>query len=127
MTSSSWLICFTSCHPAFYPVFLHPATPHSKIILNVGDHGFLVLTDRHSRAYLLTFCHTTFYVLPPLLQVFLEAESVAVPDPEVFALVFGVVEPFPEVVVSAAEAEVVSVVPEPEVSAPVFAAAELSP
>ena len=35
------------------------------------------------------FCHPTFYVLPPLLQVFFEAESVVVAElsPEVVVLV----------------------------------------
>jgi hypothetical protein len=73
---------------------------HSKIILNVGDYGFFVLTDRYYRGQL--FCHPTLYVLPPLLQVFLEAESVVVAEPEVFALVFAAAELSPEVVVLAA-------------------------
>jgi hypothetical protein len=71
-------------------------------------------------ATFLTFFHPTFYpvFLPPLFQVFPEAESVVVAEPEVFALVSVVAELSPEVVVLAAE---------PEVSALVFAAAELSP
>jgi hypothetical protein len=48
-------------------------------------------------------CHPTFYVLPPLLQVFLEAEGVVVAEPEV---VFVVAELSPQVVVLAAEPEV---------------------
>jgi hypothetical protein len=63
-------------------------------------------------------CHPTFYVLPPLLQVFLEAESVVVAEPEVFALVSVAAELSPEIVV---------LVVEPEVFALVFAVAELSP
>jgi hypothetical protein len=50
-----------------------------------------------------------FYVLPPLLQVFLEAESVVVAEPEVFALVFAAAELSPEVVVLVVEPEVVFV------------------
>jgi hypothetical protein len=73
----------------------------TRIILNVGDYG-----------------HPTFYVLSPLLQVFLEAESVAVAEPEVFALVFAGAEPSPGVVVLAAE---------PEVSALAFGVAEPFP
>jgi len=71
-------------------------------------------------ATFLTFFHPTFYpvFLPPLFQVFPEAESVVVVEPEVFALVFAVAELSPEVVVLAAEPEVVSVaefwVAEPE-------------
>ena len=61
----------------------------------------------------LIFCHPTFYVLPLLLQVFPEAECVAVAEPEVFALVFAVAEPSPEVVVLAAVPEVSE--PSPEV------------
>jgi hypothetical protein len=81
-------------------------------------------------ATFLTFFHPTFYpvFLPPLFQVFPEAESVVVAElspevvsaaaelslevvvlavePEVFALVFVVAELFPEVVVLAAELEV---------------------
>ena len=57
-----------------------------------------------------TFCDPTFDVLPPFLQVFLEAERVAV-EPEVFALV------------SVADLEV----SEPEVFALVSVAAGLSP
>jgi hypothetical protein len=72
-------------------------------------------------------CHPTFDVLPPLLQVFLEAESVLVAQPEVFALVFVVAGLFPEVVSVAAglSLEVVSVAAElsPEVASVV---AELS-
>jgi len=62
-------------------------------------------------------CHPTFYVLPPLFQVFLEAESVVVAEPEVFALVSVAVDLSPEGVVLAAEPEVVSVV-DLEVSEP---------
>jgi hypothetical protein len=68
-----------------------------------------------------TFWHPTFYVLPPLLQVFLEAESVAVAEPEVFVLVFAVAELSAEVVVLAAEPEafvLVFGVAEPEVCEP---------
>jgi hypothetical protein len=69
------------------------------------------------------FAHLTFYVLPPLLQVFLEAESVVVAhlSPEVVVLVVQ-----PEVVFVAAELspEVVVLAAEPEVSALVFVAAE---
>ena len=68
-----------------------------------------------------SFCHPTFYpvFLPPLFQVFhVEAESVVVAQPEVFALVSVAAELSPEVVVLAAE---------PEVFALVFVAAELSP
>jgi hypothetical protein len=50
-----------------------------------------------------------FYVPPPLLQVFLEAESVVVAEPEVFALVFAAAELSPEVVVLVVEPEVVFV------------------
>jgi hypothetical protein len=81
------------------------------------------------------FAHLTFYVLPPLLQVFLEAESVVVAhlSPEVVVLVVqpevasAAAELSPEVVVLAAEPEVsalVFVAAEPEVSALVFVAAE---
>ena len=66
-------------------MFLHPTTLHSKIILNVGDYGFFVLTDRYYRGQL--FCHPTLYVLPPLLQVSLEAESVVVGEPEAVSAV----------------------------------------
>jgi len=55
----------------------------------------------------------TFYpvFLPPLFQVFpVEAESVVVAEPEVFALVFAAAELSPEVVVLAVEPEVVFVV-----------------
>jgi len=61
-------------------------------------------------------CHPTFYVPPPLFQVFLEAESVLVAESEVFALVFAAAEPALEVVASVAELEVVFAL--------VFAAAE---
>ena len=45
----------------------------------------------HSMHHYTVFkAHPTFYVLPPLLRVFLEAESVVVAEPEVFALVFSV-------------------------------------
>ena len=83
------------------------------------------------------FAHLTFYVLPPLLQVFLEAESVVVAhlSPEVVVLVVqpevasAAAELSPEVVVLAAEPEVVvlvagPVLAEPEVVALVFVAAE---
>ena len=68
-----------------------------------------------------SFCHPTFYpvFLPPLFQVFpVEAESVVVAQPEVFALVSAAAELSPEVVV---------LVSEPEVFALVSVAAELSP
>ena len=90
--------------------------------MNVGDNGFLVLTDRYYRRPLFwTFYHPTCDVLPPLLQVFLEAESVVVAElfpevvvwvaePEAFALVFVVAELSPEVVVLAAEPEVFALV-----------------
>ena len=61
-------------------MFLYPTSLHSKIILNVGNYGFFVLTDRYYRGQL--FCHPTLYVLPPLLQVSLEAESVVAAEPE---------------------------------------------
>jgi hypothetical protein len=64
-----------------------------------------------------TICHPTFYVLPSLLQVFLEAESVVVAEPEVFALVSVAAELSPEGVVWAAEPEIVFVV-DLEVSEP---------
>ena len=77
------------------------------------------------------FCHPTFDVLPPLLQVFLEAESVLVAEPEVFALVFVVAGLSPEAVVLVAEPVLVVVsqpvlVVEPELLAagPVFDVAE---
>jgi hypothetical protein len=35
---------------------------------------------------------STFYLPPPLFQVFLEAESVVVAEPEVFSLVFAAAE-----------------------------------
>jgi hypothetical protein len=69
-------------------------------------------------------CHPSFYpvFLPPLFQVFLEAEVfVFVAEPEV---VFAAAELFPEVFVFAVEPEVVFAAAELEV---VFAAAELSP
>jgi hypothetical protein len=74
-----------------------------------------------------TFCHPTFYVLPPLLQVFLEAESV-VAEHQVFALVSAAAELSLEVVSAAAEfsPEVFVLAAEPQVFALVFAAAELS-
>ncbi len=58
-----------------------------------------------------TFCHPTSYpvFLPPLFQVFLEAESVVVAEPEVFALVFAAAELSPEVVVLVSEPGVVFV------------------
>ena len=64
-----------------------------------------------------TFCPPTFYVLPPLLQVFLEAERVGVAEPEVFARVSVVADLSPEVVVLAADLspEVVVLPAEPEV------------
>jgi hypothetical protein len=87
-----------------------------------------ILTDRYYRGErFLTFCHPNFYVLPPLFQVFLEAESVVVAGPEVFPLVFAVADPSPDVLALAAEPEVVSVVAEPEVFALVLATAEPSP
>ena len=60
----------------------------------------------------INFYHPTFYpvFLPPLFQLFpVEAESVVVAEPEVFALVFAAAELSPEVVVLAAEPGVVSV------------------
>ena len=68
----------------------------------------------------INFYHPTFYpvFLPPLFQLFpVEAESVVVAEPEVFALVFAAAELSPEVVVLAAEPEVVFVV-DLEVSEP---------
>jgi hypothetical protein len=59
-----------------------------------------------------SFCHPTFYpvFLPPLFQVFpVEAESVVVAQPEVFALVSVAAELSPEVVVLVAEPGVVFV------------------
>ena len=50
----------------------------------------------------MTLRHATFYVLPPLLQVFLEAESVVAAEPAAVS----VAEPSPEVPVLAAEPEV---------------------
>jgi hypothetical protein len=64
---------------------------------------------------LLTFCHSTSYVLLPLLRVFLGAASV-VAHLEVYALPFVAAEP-----------EVVFVAVRPDVYALLFAAAELSP
>jgi hypothetical protein len=83
----------------------------------------------HSRMDLLS---TTFYpvFLPPLFQVFLEAESVVVAELEVFALVFAAAELSPEVVSPVAEPEVfalVFAVAELEVFALVSVVAELSP
>ena len=51
-------------------------------------------------ATFLTFFHPTFYpvFLPPLFQVFPEAESVVVAEPEVSPLVFAAAELSPEVV-----------------------------
>lgn len=73
-----------SCPRPYWLLFLHPTTLHSRIILNVGDYGFLALTDGCYREQLFqTFCHPTFYVPSPLVQVFLEAESVVVAEPEV--------------------------------------------
>ena len=74
----------------------------------------------------MTLRHATFYVLPPLLQVFLEAESVVAAEPAAVS----VAEPSPEVPVLAAEPEVsepeaVSVA-EPQAFALVSVAAELS-
>ena len=54
--------------------------------------------------------HPTFYVFPPLLEVFLEAELVLAAEPEVVLLVVE-----PEVVSVSVEAEVVLLVVEPEV------------
>jgi hypothetical protein len=62
----------------------------------------------------------------PLLQVFLEAESVVVAELEVFSLVFAVAEPSPEIVVVEFEAESV-VIADPGVFVLGSAAAELSP
>ena len=85
-------------------MFLPHTALHSKIILKVGDCSFLVLTGRYYREQLFkTSCHPTFYVLPPLLQVFLEAESVVVAEPEVVSVA---AELSPEVVASAAGPEV---------------------
>jgi len=59
-----------------------------------------------------SFCHPTFYpvFLPPLFQVFpVEAESVVVAQPEVFALVSVAAELSPEVVVLVSEPGVVFV------------------
>jgi hypothetical protein len=64
-----------------------------------------------------TFYHPTFYVLPPLLQVFLEAESVAVAERQVVGLLFAAAELSPEVFVLAADPGVVFVV-DLEVSEP---------
>jgi hypothetical protein len=50
--------------------------------------------------------YPTFYVLPPLLLGFLEAESAVVAEPEVFALVFSAAELFPQPLVFAADLEV---------------------
>jgi hypothetical protein len=72
-------------------------------------------------------CHPTFYVLPPLLQVFLEAESVVVAEPEVFALVSVAAELSPEIVVLVVEPEVVFVAAELSPEVVVSVAAELSP
>jgi hypothetical protein len=58
----------------------------------------------------MTICHPTSYVLPPRLQIFLEAESVLVAEPEVFALVSVPAELSPEVVVLVVEPGVVLVV-----------------
>lgn len=108
--------------------FLHPPTVHSKIIVTVGDYGFLALTGTYYRGQVLqTFCHSTFYVLPPLLQVFLEAARVVAAAPGVFARVSVVAERSPELVAWAAEPAVVSVadVAEPQAGvdiAVVFAA-----
>src|SRR5271157_5972886 len=57
------------------------------------------------------FCHPTFDALPPFLQVFPGAESVAAAEPEVFALLSAAVELSPEVVVFVVDLEV----SEPEV------------
>jgi hypothetical protein len=75
---------------------------------------------------------TSYFLCSPPLQVFLEAESVVVAEPEVFPLVFAAADLCPEIVVLAAEpwvvfVSVVSVVAEPEVFALVFAAADLCP
>ena len=68
-------------------------------------------------------CHPTFCVLPPLLQVFLEAVSVvAAVELQVFALVFLAAALSPEVVVLAAEPEAVSVVAELSLEVVVLAA-----
>ncbi len=69
----------------------------------------------------------TFDVLPPLLQVFLEAESVLVAEIEVFLLVFVVAGLPPEVVSVAAELSLEVVPAAAELSLEVVsAAAELS-
>ena len=64
--------------------------------------------------FLNSACRPTFYVLHPLLEVFLETVGVVVSEPEVSALVFAAAELSPEVVVLVVEPEVV----EPEVSEP---------
>ena len=92
-------------------MFLHPTTLHSKIILNVGNYGFFVLTDRYYRGQLFqTFCHPTFSVLPSLLQVLLDAEVVVAWVVEVASVEVAVEVSEPEVAsVEVAEPEVVSV------------------
>jgi len=83
----------------------------------VGDGMWHGTGFRERQQLFQTFCHPTFYVLPSLLQVFLEAESVVVAEPEVFALVSVAAELSPEGVVWAAEPESVFVV-DLEVSEP---------
>jgi hypothetical protein len=57
------------------------------------------------RATFLNFCHPTFHVLPPVLQVFLEAESVVVAElsPEVVVWAAESVLVFEPVLVAVAE------------------------
>ena len=108
---------------ALFPLIILPASHSFQ-----NNTAFLRLYYTSSNRQTLCrafFCHPTFYVLPPLLPVFPEAESVAVAEPEVVVLVFAAAEPSPEVVVLAAEPE--AVFGQPEVFALVFAAAELSP
>jgi len=57
--------------------------------------------------------HPAFYVLLPLLEVFLEADVVLAAEPEVVSVVVAAAEP--EVAVLAAEPEVVVLAVEPEV------------
>ncbi|MDH4267219.1 MAG: hypothetical protein OEW45_16435 [Deltaproteobacteria bacterium] len=114
--SNFWNIVIPSLYKKRFPgppwlLFLHPTTLHSKIILNIGDYGFLALTDRYNRwQRFKTSCHPTFYISPPFLQVFLEAESVVVAGPEVVSavavsepgIVSAVAAPGPEVVFAVA-------------------------
>ena len=80
------------------------------------------LDTRALRMFARKFAHPTFYVLPPLVQVFLEAESVVVAQPEVFARLFAAAELSLEVVVLVAEPEVVFVVAELSLEVVVLAA-----